>query len=209
MIRLLKSLARNESTTVSNKTLKKDIMDVDGIAISDPTIAEYLDVFRRLYLIEDQPPFSPSVRSSVRVKQSSKRHLTDPSIACSLLGLNAEGLINDLNTMGFLFESMCERDLWLYSMPHGGKLFHYQDYREKEIDAIVEMPNGDWSAFEIKLGAHQIDSAAENLLSIRADIAKEGKGKEPKFLCVLCGLSNAAYKREDGVYVVPITSLKP
>ncbi|MDY6295712.1 MAG: DUF4143 domain-containing protein [Schwartzia succinivorans] len=209
MIRLLKSLARNESTTVSNKTLKKDIMDVDGIAISDPTIAEYLDVFRRLYLIEDQPPFSPGVRSSVRVKQSSKRHLTDPSIACSLLGLNEEGLINDLNTMGFLFESMCERDLWLYAMPHGGKLFHYQDYREKEIDAIVEIPNGDWGAFEIKLGAHQIDSAAENLLSIRADIAKEGKGKEPKFLCVLCGLSNAAYKREDGVYVVPVTSLKP
>ena len=115
MIRLLKSLARNESTTVSNKTLKRDIKDVEGIDISDQTIAEYLDVFSRLYVTEDQPPFDPSVRSSVRVKQGSKRHLTDPSIACSLLGINEDGLINDLETMGFLFEALCERDLWIYA----------------------------------------------------------------------------------------------
>lgn len=209
MVRLLKSLARNESTTVSNKTLKKDIKDVDGIDISDQTIAEYLDVFRRLYVIEDQPPFSPNVRSSVRVKQGSKRHLTDPSIACSLLGLNEDGLINDLETMGFLFEALCERDLWIYAQSFDGTLFHYQDYKGKEIDAIVEMPDGEWGAIEIKLGANQIDEAAKNLMSIRDSIAKEGRGKEPKFLCVLCGLTNAAYQREDGVYVVPVTSLKP
>ncbi|MGM9580443.1 MAG: ATP-binding protein [Anaerovibrio sp.] len=209
MIRLLKSLARNESTTVSNKSLKKDIKDADGIDISDQTIADYLDVFRRLYVIEDQPPFSPSVRSSVRVKQTSKRHLTDPSISCSLLGLNVDGLINDLETMGFLFEALCERDLWIYAQAIGGKLFHYQDYKGKEIDAIVELPNGEWGAFEIKLGANQIDAAAKNLCSISKSIAKEGKGKEPKFLCVLCGMTNAAYQREDNVYVVPLTSLKP
>ena len=209
MIRLLKSLARNESTTVSNKTLKKDIKDVDGIDISDQTISDYLDVYRRLYVIEDQPPFSTSVRSSVRVKQGVKRHLTDPSIACSLLGLNEDGLINDLETMGFLFEALCERDLWIYAQALGGKLFHYQDYNGKEIDAIVEMPNGEWGAFEIKLGANQIDHAAKSLLSIRDSIAKEGRGKEPKYLCVLCGLTNAAYRREDGVFVIPLTSLKP
>lgn len=209
MIRLLKSLARNESTTVSNKSLKKDIKDVDGVDISDQTIADYLDVFRRLYVIEDQPPFSPSVRSSVRVKQSVKRHLTDPSIACGLLGLNVDDLINNLETMGFLFEALCERDLWIYAQANGGKLFHYQDYKGKEIDAIVELPNGEWGAFEIKLGANQIDAAAKNLRIIRESIAKEGKGKEPKFLCVLCGLTNAAYQREDNVYVIPITSLKP
>lgn len=208
MLRLLKSLARNESTTVSNKTLKKDISDTDGIDISDQTISEYLDVFRRLYVIEDQPPFSPSVRSSVRVKQGHKRHLTDPSIACSLLGLNADGLINDLETMGFLFEAMCERDLWIYAQALEGKLYHYQDYNGKEIDAIVELPNGEWGAFEIKLGANQIDGAAKSLLKIRDSIAKEERGKEPKFLCVLCGLSNAAYCREDNVYVVPLTSLR-
>ena len=209
MLRLLKSLARNESTTVSNKTLKKDIKEVDGIDISDQTITEYIDVFRRLYVVEDQPPFSPGVRSSVRLKQAYKRHLTDPSIACSLLGLNAEGLINDLETMGLLFEALCERDLWIYAQFLGGKLFHYQDYRGKEIDAIVELPSGEWGAFEIKLGANQIDKAAKNLISIRESIAKEGKGKEPKFLCILCGLTNASYQREDGVYVVPVTALKP
>lgn len=209
MIRLLKSLARNESTTVSNKTLKRDIKDVEGIDISDQTIAEYLDVFSRLYVTEDQPPFDPSVRSSVRVKQGSKRHLTDPSIACSLLGINEDGLINDLETMGFLFEALCERDLWIYAKSFEGKLLHYQDYKGKEIDAIVELPSGAWGAFEIKLGANQIDNAAKSLLAIRNSIVKEGRGKEPKFLCVLCGLTNAAYKREDGVFVVPITSLKP
>ena len=208
MIKLLKSLARNESTTVSNKVLRKDIKDVEGEDISEPTIASYLDVFRRLYVVEDQPAFSPSVRSSVRVKQAGKRHLTDPSIACSLLGLNEERLIGDLKTMGFLFEALCERDLWIYANYYGGKLFHYQDYKEKEIDAVIEMPNGEWGAFEIKLGANQIDDAAENLLSIRDKIAKDNKDKVPQFLCVLCGLSNAAYCRPDGVYVVPITSLK-
>lgn len=209
MIRLLKSLARNESTTVSNKTLKRDIKYVEGIDISDQTIAEYLDVFSRLYVTEDQPPFDPSVRSSVRVKQGSKRHLTDPSIACSLLGINEDGLINDLETMGFLFEALCERDLWIYAKSFEGKLLHYQDYKGKEIDAIVELPSGAWGAFEIKLGANQIDNAAKSLLALRNSIVKEGRGKEPKFLCVLCGLTNAAYKREDGVFVVPITSLKP
>lgn len=208
MIKLLKSLARNESTTVSNKVLRKDIKDVEGEDISEPTIASYLDVFRRLYVVEDQPAFCPSVRSSVRVKQAGKRHLTDPSIACSLLGLNEERLIGDLKTMGFLFEALCERDLWIYANYYGGKLFHYQDYKEKEIDAVIEMPNGEWGAFEIKLGANQIDGAAENLLSIRDKIAKDNKDKVPQFLCVLCGLSNAAYCRPDGVYVVPITSLK-
>ncbi|MBE6106884.1 ATP-binding protein [Anaerovibrio lipolyticus] len=208
MVKLLKSLARNESTTVSNKVLRKDIKDVEGEDISEPTIASYLDVFRRLYVVEDQPAFSPSVRSSVRVKQASKRHLTDPSIACSLLGLNEERLIGDLKTMGFLFEALCERDLWIYANYYGGKLFHYQDYKEKEIDAVIEMPNGEWGAFEIKLGANQIDGAAENLLSIWDKIARDNKDKVPKFLCVLCGLSNAAYRRQDGVYVVPITSLK-
>ena len=209
MLRLLKSLARNESTTVSNKTIKRDIRDVDGVDISDQTVSEYLDVFRRLYIIEDQPPFNPNVRSSVRVKQMSKRHLTDPSIACSLLGLDENGLISDLETMGFLFEALCERDLWIYAQSLGGKLFHYQDYKEKEIDAVVEMQDGTWGAFEIKLGANQIDAAAKNLLDIRSRMLKEDERRAPQLLCVICGLTNAAYRREDGVCVIPITSLRP
>lgn len=209
MLRLLQSLARNESTTVSNKTLRRDIKDVDGMDISDPTIVSYLDVFRRLFLVDDQPPFSPNVRSSVRVKQMPKHHLADPSLSSALLGLNAEGLIGDLNTMGFLFEALCEHDLRIYAESFGGKLFHYQDYQEKEIDAVVEAPNGEWGAFEIKLGANQIDDAAANLLSLSNSIAQDKNGRVPKFLCVLCGLSNAAYRRPDGIFVLPITSLRP
>ena len=208
MRRLLRSLARNESTTVSYKTLRRDIKDVDGADISDPTIISYLDVFRRLFVIDDQLPFSPNVRSSVRVKQMPKHHLADSSLAAALLGLNAEGLMGDLHTMGFLFESLCEHDLCIYAESFGGKLFHYQDYQEKEIDAVVEAPGGEWGGFEIKLGANQIDAAAKSLLAIRQSIAKDKKGRMPKFLCVLCGLSNAAYKRPDGVWVVPITSLR-
>ena len=100
-----------------------------------------------------------NVRSSVRVKQMAKHHLADPSLSCALLGMNAEGLMGDLNTLGFLFEALCEHDLRIYAEVFGGKLFHYQDYQEKEIDAVVEAPNGEWGAFEIKLGANQIDAA--------------------------------------------------
>lgn len=209
MLRLLQSLARNESTTVSNKTLRRDIRDVDGVDISDPTILSYLDVFRRLFLVDDQPPFAPNVRSSVRVKQMPKHHLADPSLACALLGMDAEGLVHDLSTMGFLFEALCEHDLRIYAESFGGKMFHYQDYAEKEIDAVVELPNGDWGAFEIKLGANQIDAAAEGLLSLRRSIERDENGRVPKILCVLCGMTHAAYVRPDGVMVVPITSLRP
>lgn len=116
-------------------------------------------------------------------------------------------LINDLNTFGLLFEAMVERDLKIYADSFNAKCYHYQDYNEKEIDSIIELEDGNWCAFEIKLGAHQIESAAQNLIKIKNEIEKEN-GKTPKVLCVICGLTNAAYKRADGVYVVPITSLK-
>ena len=117
-------------------------------------------------------------------------------------------LVNDLETAGFLFEALCERDLRIYAESFGAALYHYQDYANKEIDAVIETAEGDWFAFEIRLGANQIDEAAENLLSIRNSISSSG-GKAPKEMCVICGLSNAAYQRPDGVFVVPITSLKP
>ena len=131
----------------------------------------------------------------------------DPSLACSLLKATPEKLLNDLNTLGFLFEALCERDLKIYAESFRANVYHYQDYKDREIDAVVELENGDWCAFEIKLGANQIDEAAESLLKIKNEVEKEN-GKSPKVLCVICGLVNAAYKREDGVYVVPITALK-
>lgn len=205
---LLRSLARNESTTATNKTLKNDIRENDDEDIDVETVKEYLDIFERLFITDHQLPFSVGVRSSVRVKQAVKRHFADPSLACALLKVTPESLIGDLETLGFLFEALCERDLKIYAETFGASLYHYQDYSGREIDAVIEMPDGSWCAFEIKLGANQIDAAAENLLKIQKEIQNDPKGRPPKVLCVLCGLANAAYQRPDGVYVIPLTALK-
>ncbi|MBQ3521165.1 MAG: ATP-binding protein [Firmicutes bacterium] len=205
---LLRSLARNESTTVTNKTLKKDIKELDDEDINVETVKEYLDIFERLFITDNQPPFATKVRSSVRVKQAVKRHFADPSLACALLQVTPEGLLGDLETLGFLFEALCERDLKIYAESFGGKLYHYQDYSGKEIDAVIELADSRWCAFEIKLGANQIDAAASNLLEIKKNIEKDPKGKPPAVLGIICGMANAAYKRPDGVYVIPITALK-
>ena len=204
---LLRSLARNESTTVTNKTLKNDVKEIDDEDIDTDTIASYLDIFKRLFLTDNLEPYASRIRSSVRVKQAEKRHFSDPSLACALLKATPERLLNDLETLGFLFESLCERDLKIYAESFGAHLYHYQDYANKEIDAVLELQDGRWCAFEIKLGANQIDAAARNLLSIRDSIEESG-GTLPSVMCVICGLSNAAYQREDGVFVVPITALK-
>ena len=205
---LLRSLARNESTTATNRSLKNDVKEKDDEDIDVDTIASYLDIFSRLFLIENQQPFSSKIRSSVRVKQAEKRHFADPSLAAALLGATEEKLLGDLNTLGFLFEALCERDLRIYADAFGGRLYHYQDYHNREIDAVIQLPGGEWCAFEIKLGANQIDEAAAVLVKLKNDIAKEPGGIPPKVLCVVCGMSNAAYKRADGVYVVPITALR-
>lgn len=204
---LLRSLARNESTTATNKTLMNDIKAIDDEDIDANTVAAYLDIFSRLFITDNQPPFAPGARSSKRVKQAEKRHFSDPSLACALLGMTPKALIEDLETFGLLFEALVERDLTIYAESFGAKVFHYQDYANREIDAIIELNTHEWCAFEIKLGANKIDEAAENLIKIGKSVG-EMKKKPPKILCVICGLSNAAYKRDDGVFVVPITSLK-
>ena len=204
---LLRSLARNESTTVTNKTLKNDVKEKDLDDINVDTITDYLNLFNKLYLIENIPPFANKIRSSLRVKQSEKRHFVDQSLACALLNLTKEKLLNDLEFLGFLFESLVERDLLTYVSSFDAKLYHYQDYDNNEIDAIIEIEDGSWCGVEIKLGANQIEEAANNLIRINKLIISQG-GEGAKSLCVICGLTNAAYKRPDGVYVVPITSLK-
>mgnify|MGYP001652317984 FL=1 len=204
---LLRSLARHESTTATNRTLKNDIKEIDDEDIDVETVATYLDIFNRLFLTDNQQPFSSRLRSSVRVKQAEKRHFCDPSLACALLNATPEKLIGDLETFGFLFEALCERDLKIYAESFGASLYHYQDYAGNEIDAVIEQPDGTWCGIEIKLGANKIEDAAENLIYIRDEIIKDC-GKAPSALVVLCGLSNAAYQRPDSVYVVPLTALK-
>ena len=205
---LLRSLARNESTTATNRTLIRDVKAIDDADIDSNTIAAYLDIFKRLFITDNQPPFSVGIRSSVRIKQAEKRHFADPSLACALLKATPASLLGDLETLGFLFEALCERDLRIYAESFGASLYHYQDYKNQEIDAVIELPDGTWCAFEIKLGANQIDAAASNLLEIKKQIEEDPKGKPPAVLCVLCGMANAAYQRPDGVFVVPITVLK-
>lgn len=203
---LLHSLGRNESTIVSNNTLRKDMMTYDEVGIDSNTIAEYLDVFERLFLLDDQPAYAANLRSSRRVLKSPKRHFCDVSLAVAALEATPEMLLNDLHTFGFLFEALCEHDLKIYAENNGGKLFHYRDEKNNEIDAVVEMPDGKWGAFEIKLGANQIENAAKELLKMKEIMEKEGTA--PSLLCVICGMTNIAYTREDGVRVVPITALK-
>ncbi len=205
---LLHSLARNESTLVSNSTIRRDIGSKDEIVIGKETISDYLDIFNRLFILDDQPAFSTNLRSSRRILKAAKRHFIDPSLAVAALGATPKMLLNDLNTFGFIFESLCEHDLKIYAEYNKASLFHFRDEKGNEADAIVEFPDGTWGAFEIKLGANQVDAASKELLKLKTIMEQEGDNP-PKVLCVICGMTNIAYKRPDGVYVVPITALKP
>lgn len=208
MLQFIRSLARNESTIVSNATLAKDISETGRENISLVTVSEYTDALAALYMTENQPAFDPNFRSSVRVGKSVKRHLADPSLAVAALNMTADTITEDLRTFGFLFEALCERDLQIYAQAAGGKLYHYRDGKGREIDAVVELPNGKWGAFEIKLGTDQIDKAAAELLKIRSMAESDPSARPPSLLCVICGMAPSAYRRDDGVYVVPITSLR-
>lgn len=208
MHRLLKSLARNESTVASISTLREDVKEYENDTLDNDTISAYLTIFERLFLIDNQKAFSSNIRSATRIKQADKRHFVDPSLAIALLDASYEDLLNDLNTFDFMFEALCERDLRIYAESLGGKLYHYQDYKNREIDAIVELKDGRLGAFEIKLGVEAVDNAARSLIEIRDALKAEGSNKLD-VLVVISGLSNFAYRREDGVYVVPITTLRP
>lgn len=204
---ILKSLARNESTTVSNQSILKDIIENDESSISKNTLSKYLDAFDRMFLFNNQEPFSPNIRSSLRVKQMEKRHFSDPAMACAMLRLTPKKMMNDLNTFGFMFEALVEHDLSIYTQAMNAKLFHYQDYKNNEIDAVIELDDGNWCAIEIKLGLNKAEEGAKNLVKVCKDIVDHG-GKDPIMKCVIYGAGNMAYKNTDGVYILPITALK-
>ena len=204
---ILKSLARNESTTVSNQSILKDIIENDDSSISKNTLSKYLDAFDRMFLFNNQEPFSPNIRSSLRVKQMEKRHFSDPAMACAMLHLTPKKMMNDLNTFGFMFEALVEHDLSIYAQAMNAKLFHYQDYKNNEIDAVIELDDGNWCAIEIKLGLNKAEEDAKNLVKVCKDIVEHG-GKDPIMKCVIYGAGNMAYKNTDGVYILPITALK-
>lgn len=206
---LLKSLARNESSIASNSTLISDIEDITSnkdYQLSRNTIGSYLGTLSRLYLLENQEAFSTNLRSKNVVGKNPKRHFTDPSLACAALGITKDKLMNDIRTFGFMFESLVERDLRIYIESLDGKLYHYRNNKNGvEIDAIVELPSGEYGAIEIKLGANEIEDAKKSLIKFSSEV-----NVEPKFKCIICGLWNAVVKDpETGIYIIPITALKP
>ena len=206
---LLKSLARNESTVVSNKTLMKDIeefQDEKERIESRATIDDYLNVLNRLHITENQNAYSENYRSPDRVGKSPKRHFTDTSLACACLDLTKDKLINDLKTFGFMFEAMVERDLRIYMDYLDGKIFHFRDnVTGLEVDTILEFSDGEYAAVEIKLGFNQVEEAKKSLLNFYNNMVKK-----PKFMCVVVGFTDVIAKDpETGIYIVPITALKP
>ena len=202
--RFMRSLARNESTTASRNTVRKDL---NG-EISDDTANNYMGILTRLFQIDDILPYSPSVRSSLRVKQMPKHHYVDPSIPAALLRLNVKSLMNDLETFGFLFESLVLRDLQIYRAVNGFNLYHYQDYRDNEVDAVVEADDGAFGLIEIKLGTGDIEKGIKTLIKTNKALI-ETSGQGASFLCVISGLTPYAYKDPSGVIIVPLTALKP
>lgn len=206
MEKLLKSLARNESTLASNETLIKDVIENEYDSINKETVGEYLNVLDKLHLIQNQQAFNPNVRSRENVGKTAKRHFTDPSIVCGLLNLNYDKMIQDLNTFCFLFESLVERDLRIYSNYNNGELRHFRNnVSGLEIDSIVINEEGDYGAIEIKLGSNQIEEAKTNLLKFYEKV-----DKKPKFMCIICGLWNNVMKdSKTGIYIIPINALKP
>ena len=202
---LLRSLARNISTMVSGQTIMAD-MESNDIGISEKTLSSYLNALRRIFVIEDTPAWMPSLRSKTAIRTSPKRNFVDPSIATAVMRTNPSGLLNDFETFGFMFESLCTRDMRIYAQANDGAVFHYRDKNELESDMIISLRDGRWAPVEVKLGNKQIDEAAKNLLFLQSKINTEKMGK-PSFLMVVTG-GEFAYKRDDGVLVVPIGCLK-
>ncbi len=206
MQNILRSLARNISTQVSNSTLENDVQNKFNDNISRPTINDYLNTLAKLFVIENVNATNLNFRSKYALRTKPKLYFVDPSIATAILDIKPNDLINDLNTFGFMFESLCMRDLKIYTQSYNGDLTFYRDEKDFEVDAIFRTSSGKWGAIEIKLGAGYIDEAAKNLLKFKKRVDTKKCG-EPLFLMVLTG-ANYSYKRDDGVYVVSIGTLK-
>ena len=206
--RVMKSYARNVSTQVSLETLRKDVISNDIDTFDKESLYGYLNVLKRIFVIEDSPAWNPNLRSKTAIRTSDTRYFADPSIATAALGIGPVDLINDLELMGLIFENLCVRDLRIYADALDGSVYHYRDKTGLECDAVIHLRNGKYGLVEVKLGGDKlINEGAESLKKLAGRIDTE-KMREPAFMMVLCGVAPFAYKRQDGVYVVPITCLK-
>jgi hypothetical protein len=205
VLNLLKSLSRNICTMATNTTIIQDMASTET-AMSTPTFDAYINALRRIYLVEDTPAWSPAMRSKSALRTAAKRNFVDPSIAAAVMRSNPEKLLSDFNTFGFLFESLCHRDMRIYAQANDGELYHYRDRNNLEADMIVALRDGRWAAMEVKLGSKQIDEAAANLIKLSEKVDSDKMG-QPSFLMVVTG-GEYAYRRADGVWVVPIGCLR-
>ncbi|MCQ2079764.1 MAG: DUF4143 domain-containing protein [archaeon] len=204
--RLMRSYSRNISTMASTRTIMTDVTSGDN-SISQSTLEDYIDALRRLYVIEDVPAWSPSIRSKNAIRQSPKRQFVDPSLAVAALGLSRERLLNDLNTFGFLLESLCARDLRVYSALLNGSVLHYHDSNDLEADLVIQLRDGRWGCVEVKTGGRQAEEGKENLRRLR-DQAVEAGHQAPSFMMIL--ISNGYVSLDaDGIWTVPIDCLGP
>lgn len=205
VLTLLRSLARNICTMASNTTILADFGG-SGSSMSMPTLDSYLNALRRIFVIEDVPAWSPSMRSKTALRTSAKRNFVDPSIAAASLRISPERLLNDFNTFGFMFESLCDRDMRVYAQANDGDIYHYRDKNELEADMIVALRDGRWAPVEVKLGQKQIEEAATHLIKLSEKVDSDKMGR-PSFMMVLTA-GEFAYRRKDGVWVVPLGCLK-
>lgn len=202
---VLRSYSRHISTQATIQTITSDVTK-NFDSINRNTVGEYLEALRKIFVVEDLKSWSPKLRSKTIISQSPTRHFVDPAIAAYFLDANPKDLLNDLETMGLLFESLVIRDLRIYTENIGGRVYHYRDHSGQEADAILHFKGGNWAAIEVKLGNKAIDEGAESLKRLANKIDQEAMNK-PSFLAVITG-TGYAYKREDGVYVIPIGCLR-
>ncbi len=206
--RLMRSYARNQGSQVPNTVIAQDIATNDEFSMNEETVASYVNALRKIFVVEDMPAWNPNLRSKTAIRSSDTRYYIDPSIATAALGIGPNDLVNDLKTFGFLFETLCVRDLRVFADALNGEVYHYRDKDGQECDAVIHLRNGEYGLIEIKLGGDRlIGEGVESLKAMQAKIDTD-KMKAPSFLMVLTGTGDFAYRRQDGVYVVPIGCLK-
>lgn len=206
---LLRSYARHVGSQAPLETIRKDMLANQADTFDQVTLYSYIDALKKIFVIEDAPAWNPNIRSKTAIRSTDTRYFIDSSIATAALGIGPKDLIQDLNTMGFLFENLAVRDLRIYSELLDGSVYHYRDKSGLECDAVIHLRNGSYGLVEIKLGGDKLIEEGAQTLKTLSDLIDTNSMKKPSFMMVLCAQAPFAYKRNDGVYVVPITSLRP
>lgn len=205
---LMRSYARHQGTMATIGTILEDLKANEASALSDNTVYDYVKALKKIFVIEDMPAWNPNLRSKTAIRTSDNHYFIDPSIATTALGASPSDLLNDLETMGLMFETLAVRDLRVYADALDGQVYHYRDKKGLECDAVIHLRNGSYGLIEIKLGGDTlIDEGAKSLITLAKDLDTT-RMKSPSFMMVLTGIGDFPYQRDDGVYVVPIGCLK-